>query len=176
MKSWYVVHVYSGYEKAIQKKIIEKSEQMGLVENFGEILIPVEEVMEIKSGQKSLSERKFFPGYILVNMILNDETWHMVKNIDKVTGFVGGSALKPTPISQQEVDVILAQMQDGVDKPKPKVLFEVGENVRVKEGPFADFHGSVEEVNYDKNKLRVSVSIFGRSTPVELDFGQVDKS
>ena len=176
MKSWYVVHVYSGHEKAIQKKIIEKSQQTGLADNFGEILIPVEEVMEIKSGQKSLSERKFFPGYILVNMILNDETWNMVKNIDKVTGFVGGSALKPTPISQKEVDVILAQMQDGVDKPKPKVLFEVGENVRVKEGPFADFHGSVKEVNYDKNKLRVSVSIFGRSTPVELDFGQVDKS
>ena len=121
MKSWYVVHVYSGHEKAIQKKIIEKSQQVGLADNFGEILIPVEEVMEIKSGQKSLSERKFFPGYILVNMILNDETWHMVKNIDKVTGFVGGSALKPTPISQKEVDVILAQMQDGVDKPKPKV-------------------------------------------------------
>ena len=176
MKSWYVVHVYSGHEKAIQKKIIEKSQQDGLSDNFGEILIPVEEVMEIKSGQKSLSERKFFPGYILVNMNLNDETWHMVKNIDKVTGFVGGSALKPTPISQKEVDAILAQMQDGVDKPKPKVLFEVGENVRVKEGPFADLHGSVEEVNYDKNKLRVSVSIFGRSTPVELDFGQVDKS
>ena len=125
MKSWYVVHVCSGHENAIQKKIIEKSEQMGLAENFGEILIPVEEVMEIKSGQKSLSERKFFPGYILVNMILNDETWHMVKNIDKVTGFVGGSALKPTPISQKEVDDILAQMQDGVDKPKPKVYLKL---------------------------------------------------
>ena len=173
---WFVIHAYSGYENHAREALLERIERFGVKDKFGEILIPTEEVVEMREGQKHKSERKFFPGYILVNMILNDETWHMVKNIDKVTGFVGGSALKPTPISQKEVDVILAQMQDGVDKPKPKVLFEVGENVRVKEGPFADFHGSVEEVNYDKNKLRVSVSIFGRSTPVELDFGQVDKS
>jgi len=130
----------------------------------------------MKSGQKSISERKFFPGYVLVEMEMTDDTWHLVKNTAKVTGFVGGSAMKPTPISEKEVQGILHQIQEGVEKPKPKVLFEVGEAVRVREGPFTDFHGSVEEVNYDKNKIRVSVSIFGRATPVELDFSQVEKA
>jgi transcriptional antiterminator NusG len=133
-------------------------------------------VVELKSGQKSISERKFFPGYVLVEMDMTDESWHLVKNTPKVTGFLGGSAMKPTPISQKEVDNIMQQMQAGVEKPRPKVLFEVGEAVRVKEGPFTDFHGMVEDVNYDKSKLRVAVTIFGRSTPVELNFGQVEKA
>jgi transcriptional antiterminator NusG len=143
---------------------------------FGQILVPVEEVVELKSGQKNISERKFFPGYVLVEMEMTDESWHLVKNTPKVTGFLGGSAMKPTPISQKEVDNIMSQMQAGVEKPRPKVLFEVGEAVRVKEGPFTDFHGVVEDVNYDKSKLRVAVTIFGRSTPVELNFGQVEKA
>ena len=145
-------------------------------EKFGQILVPVEEVVEMKSGQKSTSERKFFPGYVLVEMEMDEMSWHLVKNTPKVTGFVGGTATKPTPISDREVQAILQQIQDGVEKPRPKVLFEVGELVRVKEGPFTDFNGSVEDVNYDKNKLRVAVTIFGRSTPVELDFGQVEKA
>lgn len=175
-KKWYVVHAYSGYEKSVQRALKDRIERTGMQDKFGQILIPVEEVIEMKSGQKSISERKFFPGYILVEMEMSDETWHLVKNTDKVTGFVGGSAMKPTPISQKEVDNILHQIQEGVEKPKPKVLFEMGEAVRVKEGPFTDFHGNVEDVNYDKSKLRVSVSIFGRPTPVELDFNQVEKS
>ena len=138
--------------------------------------MPVEKVVELKLGQKNISERKFFPGYVLVEMELTDESWHLVKNTPKVTGFLGGSAMKPTPISEKEVQEIMQQMQVGVEKPRPKVLFEVGEGVRVKEGPFTDFHGVVEGVNYDKNKLRVAVTIFGRSTPVELDFGQVEKT
>ncbi|MDE1943763.1 MAG: transcription termination/antitermination protein NusG, partial [Betaproteobacteria bacterium] len=142
---------------------------------FGQILVPVEEVVEMKGGQKSISERKFFPGYLLVQMEMTDESWHLVKSTPKVTGFVGGRANKPTPITDKEVDNIMHQVQEGVEKPRPKVLFEVGESVRVKDGPFTDFHGNVEEVNYDKNKLRVSVLIFGRATPVELDFGQVEK-
>jgi transcriptional antiterminator NusG len=144
-------------------------------EKFGQILVPVEEVVELKGGQKSISERKFFPGYVLVEMEMTDETWHLVKNTPKVTGFLGGSAMRPTPISAKEVQNIMQQMQAGVEKPRPKVLFEVGEAVRVKEGPFTDFTGMVEEVNYDKNKIRVAVTIFGRATPVELDFGQVEK-
>ena len=132
--------------------------------------------MEVKSGQKALSERKFFPGYVLVEMEMNDDTWHLVKSTPKVTGFIGGTSTKPTPITQKEVDNIVQQIKDGIEKPKPKVLFDVGEAVRVKEGPFADFHGNVEEVNYDKSKIRVSVSIFGRSTPVELEFSQVEKA
>jgi transcriptional antiterminator NusG len=143
---------------------------------FGQILVPVEEVIEMKSGQKSITERKFFPGYVLVEMEMNDESWHLVKSTPKVTGFVGGSANKPTPISEKEVEKIMQQMQEGVDKPRPKVLWEMGEVVRVKEGPFTDFHGSVEDVNYDKSKLRVMVTIFGRATPVELDFSQVEKT
>ena len=173
---WYVVHAYSGYEKSVQKALKDRIDRAGMQDKFGQILVPVEEVIEMKSGQKSISERKFFPGYVLVEMEMSDDTWHLVKNTDKVTGFVGGSAMKPTPISQKEVDNILHQIQKGVEKPKPKILFEMGEAVRVKEGPFTAFHGNVEDVNYDKSKLRVSVSIFGRPTPVELDFNQVEKS
>jgi transcription termination/antitermination protein NusG len=173
---WYVVHAYSGFEKSVQKALFERIRRAGMQDQFGEILVPVEEVVEMKMGQKSISERKFFPGYILVQMDMTDESWHLVKSTPKVTGFVGGTSTKPTPISEKEVANILQQVQEGVEKPKPKVLFEVGEAVRVTEGPFTDFHGNVEEVNYDKSKLRVSVMIFGRSTPVELDFGQVEKS
>jgi transcriptional antiterminator NusG len=173
---WYVVHAYSGFEKSVQKALTERIARSQLQDKFGQILVPVEEVVEMKSGQKAISERKFFPGYVLVQMDMDDDTWHLVKSTPKVTGFVGGSATKPTPISEKEVENILHQVQEGVEKPRPKVLFEVGEAVRVREGPFTDFHGSVEEVNYDKSKLRVSVSIFGRSTPVELEFGQVEKA
>ena len=173
---WYVVHVYSGFEKSVQRTLQERIERSGMKDKFGDILVPVEEVVEMKGGQKNISERKFFPGYLLVQMDLTDDTWHLVKSTAKVTGFVGGSANRPTPITDKEVANILQQVQEGVEKPKPKVLFEVGEAVRVKEGPFTDFHGNVEEVNYDKNKLRVSVLIFGRATPVELDFGQVEKA
>jgi transcriptional antiterminator NusG len=174
-KRWYVVYAFSGMEKSVAKAIQERIDRADMQEFFGQILVPVEEVVEIRGGQKAISERRFFPGYVLVEMEMNDETWHLVKNTNKVTGFVGGSGSKPTPISQAEVDKIMAQMQEGVEKPRPKVLFEVGEVVRVKEGPFTDFNGSVEEVNYEKNRLRVSVTIFGRATPVELEFGQVEK-
>jgi transcriptional antiterminator NusG len=162
-------------EKSVARAIQERIDRAGMQDQFGQILVPTEEVVEIRGGQKALSERRFFPGYVLVEMDMNEQTWHLVKNTNKVTGFVGGTASKPTPISQAEVDKIMAQMQEGVEKPRPKVLFEVGEVVRVKEGPFTDFNGNVEEVNYEKNRLRVSVTIFGRSTPVELEFGQVEK-
>jgi len=175
-KRWYVVHTYSQFEKSVQRALVERIAREGMADLFGQILVPVEEVVELKSGQKSISERKFFPGYVLVEMDMTDESWHLVKNTPKVTGFLGGSAMKPTPITQKEVDNIMSQMQAGVEKPRPKVLFEVGETVRVKEGPFTDFHGMVEDVNYDKSKLRVAVTIFGRSTPVELNFGQVEKA
>jgi len=175
-KRWYVVHAYSGFEKSVARNLKERIERSGMQESFGQILVPVEEVVEMKSGQKNISERKFFPGYVLVEMEMTDDSWHLVKNTPKVTGFVGGSAMRPTPISEKEVQAILQQIQEGVEKPKPKILFEAGEGVRVREGPFTDFHGTVEEVNYDKNKLRVSVSIFGRATPVELDFSQVEKA
>src|SRR3954453_23406428 len=175
-KKWYVVHAYSGFEKSVQRALLERIARAGMEDQFGQILVPVEEVVEMKSGQKNISERKFFPGYVLVEMEMTDDTWHLVKNTPKVTGFVGGTSTKPTPISEKEVQNLLHQIQEGVEEPRPKVLFEVGEAVRVKEGPFADFHGNVEDVNYDKNKLRVSVTIFGRSTPVELDFGQVEKA
>ena len=174
-KRWYVVHTYSQFEKSVQRALLERIARAGMEDLFGRILVPVEEVVELKAGQKKLSERKFFPGYVLVEMEMTDETWHMVKSIPKVSGFIGGTAMKPTPISQNEVDNIMQQMQAGVEKPRPKVLFEVGESVRVKEGPFTDFNGIVETVNYDKSKIRVAVTIFGRSTPVELDFGQVEK-
>jgi transcriptional antiterminator NusG len=173
---WYVVHAYSGFEKSVQRALTERVTRSGMQDKFGRILVPVEEVVEMKSGQKSVSERKFFPGYVLVEMEMADDTWHLVKNTPKVTGFVGGSANRPTPISEKEVEKIMQQMQEGVEKPRPKVLFETGEMVRVKEGPFTDFHGSVEDVNYEKNRLRVSVTIFGRATPVELEFGQVEKA
>ncbi len=173
---WYVVHAYSGFEKSVARALKERIERDGMKDRFGEILVPVEEVVEMKGGQKAVSERKFFPGYVLVQMDMADDTWHLVKSTPKVTGFVGGSAMKPTPISEKEVQAIMDQMREGVEKPKPKVLFEVGQAVRVTDGPFNDIHGNVEEVNYDKNKLRVSVTIFGRATPVELDFGQVEKA
>jgi transcriptional antiterminator NusG len=175
-KRWYVVHAYSGFEKSVQRALQDRIRRAGMEDKFGQILVPVEEVVEMKGGQKAISERKFFPGYVLVEMEMTDDTWHLVKNTAKVTGFIGGTATKPTPISEKEVQNILHQIQEGVEKPRPKVLFEVGEAVRVREGPFADFHGNVEEVNYDKNKLRVSVTIFGRSTPVELDFSHVEKA
>lgn len=173
--SWYVVHTYSQFEKSVSRALAERIQREGMQDKFGQILVPVEEVVELKGGQKVTSERKFFPGYVLVEMEMTDESWHLVKNTAKVTGFLGGSAMRPTPISEKEVQTIMQQMQAGVEKPRPKVLFEVGEAVRVKEGPFTDFTGMVEEVNYDKNKIRVAVTIFGRATPVELDFGQVEK-
>lgn len=175
-KRWYVVHAYSGFEKSVQRALIDRVNRAGMQDAFGQILVPVEEVIEMKGGQKSITERKFFPGYVLVEMEMNDESWHLVKSTPKVTGFVGGTATKPSPISEKEVEKIMQQMQEGVEKPRPKVLFEIGEVVRVKEGPFTDFHGSVEDANYEKNKLRVSVTIFGRATPVELDFAQVEKT
>ena len=175
-KRWYVVHAYSGFEKSVQRSLAERVANRGMQDLFGRVLVPVEEVVELRSGQKSITERKFFPGYVLVEMEMNDETWHLVKSTPKVTGFVGGSGNRPTPISEKEVEKILQQMQDGIEKPRPKVLFEPGEVVRIKEGPFTDFNGSVEQVNYEKNRLRVSVTIFGRATPVELEFGQVEKS
>jgi transcriptional antiterminator NusG len=175
-KKWFVVHAYSGFEKSVQRALLERIKRSELQEQFGQILVPVEEVVEMKNGAKAISERKFFPGYVLVEMEMTDDSWHLVKSTPKVTGFVGGTANKPTPITQKEVDAILRQVQEGVEKPRPKVLFEMGEAVRVKEGPFTDFHGNVEDVNYEKSKLRVSVTIFGRSTPVELDFSQVEKA
>ena len=174
-KKWYVVHAYSGFEKSVQRALQDRIQRAGMQDKFGQILVPVEEVVEMKSGQKNISERKFFPGYVLVEMEMTDDTWHLVKNTAKVTGFVGGTATRPTPISEKEVQNILHQIQEGVEKPRPKVEWTVGEIVRVKEGPFTDFNGSVEEVNYDKSKVRVSVTIFGRATPVELDFAQVEK-
>ena len=173
---WYVVHAYSGMEKAVERNILERIQRAGMQDKFGRILVPMEEVVEVKNGQKKTTERKFFPGYVLVEMEMTDDSWHLVKSTPKVTGFVGGTANKPTPITQKEVDAILQQVQEGAEKPRPKVLFETGEAVRVKEGPFTDFHGNVEDVNYEKSKLKVSVSIFGRSTPVELDFSQVEKA
>ena len=175
-KRWYVVHAYSGFEKSVQRALIERIKRAGMEQYFGQILVPVEEVVEMKGGQKSISERKFFPGYVLVEMEMTDESWHLVKNTAKVTGFVGGTSTRPTPISEKEVQSILRQVQEGVEKPRPKVLWEVGEAVRVKDGPFTDFPGNVEDVNYEKSKLRVSVTIFGRSTPVELNFDQVEKA
>ena len=173
---WYVVHAYSGMEKAVERNIRERIERAGMHSKFGRILVPTEEVVELKNGKKSVSERRFFPGYVLVEMLMDDETWHLVKHTSKVTGFVGGAKNRPAPISEAEVMKIVHQMQEGVEKPKPKVEWVVGEPVRVKDGPFTDFNGNVEEVNYEKSKVRVSVTIFGRATPVELEFGQVEKA
>jgi transcriptional antiterminator NusG len=175
-KRWYVVHVYSGFEKTVQRALNDRIQRSAMEDVFGRVLVPSEEVVELKSGQKSVSERKFFPGYVLVEMEMNDESWHLVKSTPKVTGFVGGTANRPTPISEKEAEKIMQQIQEGVEKPRPKVLFEPGEIVRVKDGPFTDFNGIVEHVNYEKNRLRVSVTIFGRATPVELEFGQVEKA
>jgi transcriptional antiterminator NusG len=173
---WYVVHAYSGMEKAVERNIIERISRAGMQDKFGRILVPTEEVVEVKNGVKRTTERKFFPGYVLVEMVMDDETWHLVKHTNKVTGFVGGAKNRPAPISEAEVLKIVSQMQQGSDKPRHKVEFEVGEYVRVKEGPFTDFNGTVEEINYERNKLRVSVTIFGRATPVELEFSQVEKT
>lgn len=173
---WYVVHTYSGFEKTVQKTLREHIKRAGMEDKFGDILVPTEEVVEMKSGQKRTSERKFFPGYVLVRMEMDDETWHLVKNVPKVSGFIGGSGMKPTPITDKEADAIVHQVQEGVDKPRPKFLFQPGEMVRIIDGPFVDFNGCVEDVNSEKSKLKVTVSIFGRMTPVELDFGQVEKS
>ncbi|MGB0223513.1 MULTISPECIES: transcription termination/antitermination protein NusG [unclassified Marinobacterium] len=172
---WYVVHAYSGYEKRVQAGLLEAIERHGMEDLFGDILVPTEEVVEIRDGKKRKSERKFYPGYVLVNMVMNDETWHMVKSTPRVLGFIGGTADKPAPITQREADEILRRVESGVDKPRPKTMFEAGEMVRVNDGPFADFNGVVEEVDYEKSRLKVAVLIFGRSTPVELEFRQVEK-
>lgn len=174
-KRWYVVHAYSGMEKAVERNLRERIDRAGMQEKFGRILVPTEEVVELKNGKKAVTERRFFPGYVLVEMVMDDDSWHLVKHTSKVTGFVGGAKNRPAPISEAEVMKIVNQMQEGIEKPRPKVEWTVGEIVRVKEGPFTDFNGAIEEVNYDKSKVRVSVTIFGRATPVELDFGQVEK-
>jgi len=175
-KRWYVVHAYSGFEKQVKKSLQDRIARAGMEELFGEVLVPTEEVVEMKGGQKRRSDRKFFPGYVLVEMEMTDESWHLVKDVPKVMGFIGGTADRPAPISKKEADVILNRVQEGGDKPRPKVLFEPGEMVRVVEGPFNDFNGVVEGVDYDKSRLKVAVLIFGRSTPVELEFHQVEKS
>jgi transcriptional antiterminator NusG len=175
-QQWYVVHAYSNYEHKVKSSLEERIKRYGLEEKFGDILVPTEEVVEMRDGQKLRSERKFFPGYVLVKMEMDDETWHLVKEVPKVLGFIGGSSDKPAPISEREADAILNRVQEGADKPRPKVLFEPGEVVRVIEGPFNDFNGVVEQVNYEKSKVRVAVQILGRSTPVDLDFGQVEKA
>ncbi len=173
---WYVVHAYSGMEKAVERNIIERINRAGMQDRFGRILVPMEEVVEIKNGQKKTTERKFFPGYVLVEMVMDDDTWHLVKHTNKVTGFVGGAKTRPSPISEAEVKKIVSQMQEGTEKPRHKVEFVVGEFVRVKDGPFTDFNGSVEDLNYEKSKVRVAVTIFGRATPVELEFSQIEKT
>ena len=174
-KRWYIVHAYSGMEKAVERNLRERIDRAGKQDKFGRILVPTEEVVELKNGKKSVTERRIFPGYVLVEMEMADDTWHLVKHTSKVTGFIGGARNRPAPISEAEVAKIVNQMQEGVDKPRPKVEWIVGELVRVKEGPFTDFNGAVEDVNYEKSKVKVSVTIFGRPTGVELDFGQVEK-
>ena len=184
-KRWYVVHAYSGFEKSVAQALRDRIARTGMQDRFGEVLVPTEEVIEMRAGQKRRSERKFFPGYVLVQIEtdtegkgprIDDECWHLVKETPKVMGFIGGTADKPLPIRDSEADAILQRVQEGVEKPKPKVLFEPGQMVRVTDGPFNDFNGVVEEVNYEKSRLRVSVLIFGRATPVELEFGQVEKA
>jgi len=172
---WYVVHAYSGFENQVVRSLKERIKLYHMEDKFGDVLVPTEEVVEMRAGQKRKSDRKFFPGYVLVQMEMDDNTWHLVKDVPKVMGFIGGTSNRPAPISDKEADKILQRVQEGVEKPRPKVLFEPGEVVRVTEGPFADFNGVVEEVNYEKSRLRVAVLIFGRSTPVELEFGQVEK-
>ena len=173
---WYVVHAYSNFEHKVKSSLIERVRRAGLENKFGEILVPTEEVVEMREGVRRKSERKFFPGYVLVQMEMDDETWHLVKEVPKVLGFIGGSSDRPAPITDREAQSILNRVQEGVDKPRPKILFEPGEVVRVTDGPFNDFSGVVEQVNYDKSKVRVAVQILGRSTPVDLDFGQVEKA
>ena len=172
---WYVVHAYSGYENSVKRSLEERIERSGLQDMFGEILVPTEEVVEMREGQKRNTSRKFFPGYVLVHMELNDDTWHLVKDVPRVMGFIGGTSDRPAPISDREAQSILDRVQEGVEKPRPKVLFEPGEMVRITEGPFNDFTGVVEDVDYEKSRMRVAVLIFGRSTPVDLEFSQVEK-
>ena len=172
---WYVVHAYSGFEAQVKRSLEERVTRFGMQDKFGEILVPTEEVVEMRAGQQRRSERKFFPGYVLVHMEMTDDTWHLVKDVPKVMGFIGGTGDRPAPISDKEADDILQRVQEGVEKPRPKVLFEPGEVVRVIDGPFNDFNGVVEDVDYEKSRLKVSVLIFGRSTPVDLEFGQVEK-
>ena len=174
-KRWYIVHAYSGMEKAVERNLRERIDRAGMQDKFGRILVPTEEVVELKNGKKSVTERRIFPGYVLVELEMADDTWHLVKHTSKVTGFIGGARNRPAPISEAEVAKIVNQMQEGVDKPRPKVEWIVGELVRVKDGPFTDFNGAVEDVNYEKSKVKVSVTIFGRATGVELDFAQVEK-
>ncbi len=173
---WYIVHAYSGMEKAVERNITERINRAGMQNKFGRILVPTEEVVEMRNGKRKTTERRLFPGYVFVEMVMEDDTWHLVKHTSKVTGFVGGAKNRPAPISEAEIQKIVDQVQEGNDKPRHKIEFMVGELVRVKEGPFTDFNGSVEEVNYEKSRLRVSVAIFGRSTPVELEFSQVEKT
>lgn len=172
---WYVVHAYSGFEQQVKRSLLERIKRNHMDEKFGDILVPTEEVVEMREGQKRKSERKFFPGYVLVQMDLDDESWHLVKDVPKVLGFIGGTGDRPAPITDREAQSILERVQEGADKPKPKVLFEPGEVVRITSGPFNDFNGVVEEVDYAKSRMRVAVLIFGRSTPVDLEFGQVEK-
>ena len=185
MKRWYVVHAYSGFEKTVAKALNDRIARTGMQDRFGEVLVPTEEVVEMRAGQKRKSERKFFPGYVLVQIEtheeggvprIDSESWHLIKQTPKVLGFIGGTAERPLPISDREADTILQRVQDGVEKPRPKVLFEPGQMIRIVDGPFNDFNGVVEEVNYEKSRVRVAVLIFGRSTPVELEFGQVEKA
>ena len=173
---WYIVHAYSGMEKAVERNIAERIARASMQDKFGRVLVPTEEVVEMKNGQRKTTERRLFPGYVFVEMVMDDDTWHLVKHTNKVTGFVGGAKNRPAPISEEEVQKIVSQMQVGTEKPRHKVEFETGEYVRVKDGPFTDFNGTVEEVNYEKNKVRVSVTIFGRATPVELEFSQIEKT
>ena len=173
-KKWYVVQAYSGFEKNVQRTLEERIAREEMGDYFGQILVPVEKVVDIRNGRKTISERKSYPGYVLVEMEMTDDSWYLVKSTPRVSGFIGGTANKPMPISQREAEIILQQVQTGAEKPKPKIEFEVGQQIRVNEGPFADFNGVVDEVNYERNKLRVSVHIFGRETPVELEFGQVE--
>ena len=173
--NWYVVHAYSGFEDRVMSTLKERVVQYGMEDKFGEVLVPKEEVVEMREGKKRTTDRKFFPGYVLVQMEMNDDTWHMVKDMPRVLGFIGGTSDRPAPISEEEANSILQRVEEGVDKPTPKVMFEAGEVIRVVDGPFKDFNGVVEEVNYEKNRLRVSVLIFGRSTPVDLEFTQVEK-
>ena len=173
---WYVVQAYSGFEQQVRRSLLDRINRENLADRFGQVLVPTEEVVEMRDGQKRKSDRKFFPGYVLVQMEMDNETWHLVRETPKVLGFIGGTSDKPAPISEKEAQIILQRVQDGVDKPKPKVLYEPGEMVRVTDGPFNDFEGMVEEVNYEKSRLRVGVMIFGRTTPVELEFSQVEKA
>ena len=172
---WYVVHAFSGFENQVKRSLEERIARKGLEDQFGQILVPTEEVVEMRDGQKRKSDRKFFPGYVLVQMEMDDTSWHLVKEVPRVLGFIGGTGDRPTPISEKEAQSILHRVEEGAEKPRPKVLFEVGELVRITDGPFNDFNGTVEEIDYDKSRMRVEVTIFGRSTPVELGFGQVEK-